>query len=277
MDYWQKRNLRAQEAISNKSIKEIEKQLSKYYNRTAKRVMREFEATYNKLLATTAAGRAPTPADLYKLDKYWQMQGQLQRELQKLGDQSVKVMQEAFVKQFTGVYNSLALPGGAHYTTVSRETALQMINAIWCADGKAWSARIWGDMDRLQQTLNDGLLHIVTTGQGTSELRRELMGQALDNMAGGKLTAATYEEFMKAYRQADCIVRTEVAHIQTQAAQKRYQDYGIKEVEVWVDEDERTCPICAKHEGERYKVNDKMPVPFHPRCRCCMIPVIEID
>jgi hypothetical protein len=84
MDYWQKRNLRAQEAISNKSIKEIEKQLSKYYNRTAKRVMREFEATYNKLLATTAAGRAPTPADLYKLDKYWQMQGQLQRELQKL-------------------------------------------------------------------------------------------------------------------------------------------------------------------------------------------------
>ena len=46
-------------------------------------------------------------------------------------------------------------------------------------------------------------------------------------------------------------------------------------MEVWVDEDERTCPICAKHEGERYLVTDTMPIPFHPRCRCCMIPVIK--
>jgi hypothetical protein len=46
-------------------------------------------------------------------------------------------------------------------------------------------------------------------------------------------------------------------------------------MEVWVDEDERTCPICAKHEGERVNVNENMPVPFHPNCRCCMVPVIE--
>jgi SPP1 gp7 family putative phage head morphogenesis protein len=258
MDYWQKRNLRAQEAISKKSVKELDKQLIKYYRSTAKRVMRDFEATYDKLLATVAAGRTPTPADLYKLDKYWQMQGQLQRELQKLGDQSVKVMQEAFVKQFTGVYNSLALPGGAHYTTVSRETALQMINSVWCADGKAWSARVWTNTDLLQETLNEQLVHCVVTGKKTTELKNILQ-----------------ERFNVAYSNADMLVRTEVAHIQTQAAQKRYQDYGIEEVEVWVDEDERTCPICAKHEGERYKVNDRMPVPFHPRCRCCMIPVIE--
>jgi len=79
------------------------------------------------------------------------------------------------------------------------------------------------------------------------------------------------------FNRADALVRTEMAHIQTQAAQQRYKDYGIKQVEVFVDEDEKTCEVCAAEEGKRYNINDVMPVPFHPRCRCCMVPVIDID
>ena len=66
-----------------------------------------------------------------------------------------------------------------------------------------------------------------------------------------------------------------MAHIQTTAAQKRYEDYGIKEVEVLVDEDERTCPICSKLEGKRVPIHGVMPIPAHPNCRCCIIPVVE--
>lgn len=260
MDYWQRRNLKAQEAVSNKSIKEIEKQLAKYYRATAKRAMRDFEATYDKLLATAAAGQLPTPADLYKLDKYWQMQGQLKHELQRLGDQSIDLLQKAFVKQYIEVYNSLYLPSQAAFASVDRAMALQMINSIWCADGKSWSSRVWKNTDNLIEALNGELIQCVVTGKKTTELKHLLQ-----------------ERFDVNYREADRLVRTEIAHIQTQAAQKRYEDYGIQEVEVWVDEDERTCPICAKHEGERHKISERMPVPFHPNCRCCMIPVIEID
>ena len=256
--YWAERQAKTQDKLTSKSVKETEEQLQKYYMRSMERVISDFEATYDKLLATIEAGREPTPADLYKLDKYWQIQGQLRDELQKLGNKQAALMSNKFMEQYINIYEAIALQGEAAFNTVSKETAQQMINQIWCADGKSWSQRIWDNTDKLQQALNDNLIDCVVTGKKTTELKKKLM-----------------EQFNVSFSRADSLVRTEMAHIQTQAAQQRYKDYGIKEVEVWVDEDERTCPICAKHEGERYPVNARMPVPFHPRCRCCMIPVIE--
>ena len=257
-NYWAERQAKTQARLTSKNIKETQEQLKRYYNKTMINVISDFEATYDKLLATVADGREPTPADLYKLDKYWQMQGKLKEELQKLGDKQAAIMSKNFMEQYYNIYESFALKGGNAFNNVSKEAAQQMINQIWCADGKSWSQRIWNNTDKLQQALNDNLIDCVVTGKKTSDLKKQLQ-----------------EQFNVSYNRADSLVRTEMAHIQTQAAQQRYKDYGIQEVEVWVDEDERTCPICAKHEGEKYPVNAKMPVPFHPRCRCCMIPVID--
>ena len=257
-NYWAVRQAKTQARLTSKNIKETQEQLKRYYNKTMINVISDFEATYDKLLATVADGREPTPADLYKLDKYWQMQGMLKKELQKLGDKQAAVMSKNFMEQYYNIYESFALQGSNAFNKVSKEAAQQMINQIWCADGKSWSQRIWNNTDKLQQALNDNLIDCVVTGKKTSDLKKQLQ-----------------EQFNVSYNRADSLVRTEMAHIQTQAAQQRYKDYGIQEVEVWVDEDERTCPICAKHEGEKYPVNAKMPVPFHPRCRCCMIPVID--
>ena len=257
-NYWAERQAKTQARLTSKNIKETQEQLKRYYNKTMMDVISNFEATYDKLLATVADGREPTPADLYKLDKYWQMQGKLKEELQKLGDKQAAIMSKNFMEQYYNIYESFALKGGNAFNNVSKEAAQQMINQIWCADGKSWSQRIWNNTDKLQQALNDNLIDCVVTGKKTSDLKKQLQ-----------------EQFNVSYNRADSLVRTEMAHIQTQAAQQRYKDYGIQEVEVWVDEDERTCPICAKHEGEKYPVNAKMPVPFHPRCRCCMIPVID--
>lgn len=71
MNYWKDRMALAQTALTNKSAKQIQKQMKKYYGRAMKRIISDFEATYNKLLATVEEGKQPTPADLYKLDKYW--------------------------------------------------------------------------------------------------------------------------------------------------------------------------------------------------------------
>ena len=86
MNYWVERIAKAQAALTNKNIKDTEKQLIKYYLRTMESVISSFEATYEKLLNTVEQGRMPTPADLYKMDKYWQLQAQLRRELQRLGE-----------------------------------------------------------------------------------------------------------------------------------------------------------------------------------------------
>lgn len=249
---------KSQDKISKKRIKEIEEQLKKYYGATAQKVIKDFESTYNKLLAQQANGTEPTPADLYKLDKYWEMQAQMRQELNKLGEKQVAALTKQFEIQFAEVYNSIAIAGANAFSTIDKSAANQLINQIWCADGKSWSQRIWKNTELLAEKLNENLVNIVVSGSKNSDLLRILQ-----------------DEFNVSFSRADALVRTEVAHIQTQAAQQRYKDYGIAQVEVWVDEDERTCPICAQHEGERYSVNDRMPVPFHPRCRCCMVPVVD--
>jgi SPP1 gp7 family putative phage head morphogenesis protein len=248
----------AQEKQANKSIKETQKQLRAYYIRAMKSVLDGFTATYDKLLSTMGEGEIPTPADLYKLDKYWKLQGRLKRELQRLGDNQIAELSKKFEEEFWCIYEAMALTSQEAFSSMSKEGARQLINQIWCADGKSWSQRVWNNTDRLQQALNDKLTECVITGKTTSQLKKFLQ-----------------DEFGVSYNRADTIVRTEMAHIQTQAARQRYQEYGIQEIEIYADTDNRTCPICAKLDGKRFGINDSLPIPAHPRCRCCALPVIK--
>jgi SPP1 gp7 family putative phage head morphogenesis protein len=141
---------------------------------------------------------------------------------------------------------------------IDKEAANQMINSIWCADGKTWSDRVWTNTSKLQQALNDNIIDCVLTGKKSGYLKQELV-----------------KEFDVSFSRADSIVRTELAHIQTEAAKQRYKDSGIKEVEVIADWDERRCPICADLHHTIHPIGGKMPVPAHPRCRCCIVPVVE--
>ena len=248
----------AQDEQATKTREETQKQIQAYYSKAMRRIIAEFEATYDKLLNTAKDGKPPTVADLYKLDKYWQLQGQLRAELQKMGDKETVLLAEQFEKTFQSVYNSLALPSQKQFSQMSKENVKQMISQIWCADGKSWSQRVWNDTERLQQSLNDRLIDCVITGKKTTQLNKFLQ-----------------EEFNVSYNRADTIIRTEIAHIQTQAARQRYKDYGIREVEIYADTDNRTCPICSQLDGKRYGVYDALPIPAHPRCRCCVVPVVE--
>ena len=126
------------------------------------------------------------------------------------------------------------------------------------ADGKSFSQRVWDNVNNLVDTLNEGLVHSVITGKKTTQLKKILQ-----------------ERFAVSYSRADSIVRTEMSHIQNQAARKRYEDYGIKEVQVWADEDERRCEVCGKLHKKKYPIGSQIPVPAHPRCRCSIIPVVE--
>lgn len=247
-----------QSEITKKNIEDIEEQLREYYAKTMEKVIEGFEATYDKILATKESGREPTVADLYKLDTYWKMQGQLQIELQKMGDKQSVLFGKQFINQFLSIYSNTAISGEDAYTTIDTALAKQMINQIWCADGKTWSQRIWDNTTRLKEGLNKQLVSCLVAGKRTTELKKYLQ-----------------EEFNVSYYRADSLVRTEMAHIQTQAAEKRYEDYGIQEVEIWAPEDERRCEVCGKLHGKRLPIGSHIPIPAHPNCRCTLLPVVE--
>ena len=257
-NYWKDRMAKAQAIINTKSELQIRKQLKRYYRQTAERAIADFETTVNKLIATVGEDRTPTPADLYKLDKYWQGQAQLKKELTKLGDKEIKILSAQFELNYFDIYYSINLPNNEAFNTIDKKAVQQMINSIWCADGKSWSQRIWDKTDKLLETLNEGLIHTVAAGKKTSELKKILQ-----------------ERFNVAYSDANRIVRTELAHIQTQAAKQRYTDYGIQEVEIWADKDERRCEVCGKLHQKKYPVGAAVPIPAHSNCRCCIVPVVK--
>lgn len=260
MSYWQDRQAEALNKLSDKTIRQIERQMKKYYAAAMRRTIANFEDTYMNILAAQSEGREPTPADLYKLDKYWQGQAQLRRELTKLGDKEIALLSKYFEENFFEIYYSLGKVGDQAFNTIDTAAVQQLINSVWCADGKNWSQRIWKKNEELVQTLNEELIHCVATGAKTTDLKYILQTR-----------------FYVSYSQAEALVRTEISHIQNQAAIQRYKDAGLTEVEVWTTEDERRCEICGKLHRKRFAITETAPVPAHPRCRCNVVPVLETN
>lgn len=258
MGYWEDRQAEVQAAVTKKNVAQVERQIGKYYADTQRKIIGQFQQTYNHILSSIADGREPTPADLYKLDTYWKMQAEVAGELQKLGNKQAQILHNAFVMQYGAIYEATAVQGEAHYNLLDTDAVEQMINNIWCADGKHWSSRVWENTAQLQETLNQDLIDCLVTGRNPNFLKERLM-----------------QSFNVSYNRADMLVRTEMAHIQIKAAEQRYIDAGVNYIEIWADKDERQCEVCGKLHKRIYRVGEKLPIPAHPNCRCSVLPVIE--
>lgn len=264
-NYWEERQAKVQEKLTQKNIKQVEAQMAKYYASTMKKTLVNFEKVYNHILNNLVEGKNPSPADLYKLDTYWQAQSQLQAELRKLGDKTTELLSKKFVEQYQSIYKALAIPGERAFNTIDKDIAKEMINQVWCADGVMWSQRVWKNTAKLQQELNDKLIECLVTGKKTTDLTKSLT-----------------ERFNVSYSRSNTLVRTEMAHIQTQAAAKRYEDYGLDKYEILGNDDDS----CGNHGVDCHKLNGKVfyykdmkvgvnAPPFHPNCKCCILPVVE--
>ena len=85
--------------------------------------------------------------------------------------------------------------------------------------------------------------------------------------------------FGVSYNNADMLVRTEAAHIQTQAAKQRYEDAGLRYYQFYADPDEKTCDECEHLHNKKFLYAEMKPgvnaPPMHPNDRCCIVPVVE--
>jgi SPP1 gp7 family putative phage head morphogenesis protein len=265
MGYWEERQAKTQDILTQKNIKETEAQLRKYYASAMKKILGDFEKVYNHIFQNLENGKSPTPADLYKLDTYWQAQNQLKNELQKLGDKEIELLSKRFMIEFKGIYDTLAIPGEKSFSTIDAAVAKEIVNRVWCADGESWSQRVWKNTNKLQQELNDNLVDCLVTGKKTKDLTKKLT-----------------ERFNVSYSRANTLVRTEMANIQTQAAAQRYKDYGLEKYQILGNDDD-SCGNhgvdCHKLDGKVFKYSEMRvgvnAPPFHPNCKCCIIPVVE--
>lgn len=265
-DYWAFRQERELNKISTKTEEEIAIQLNKYYERIVRQVIADFEAVYNKLMATITAGTKPTVADLYKLDRYWQMQANLRNLCEALGNKEVVLLSKAFEEQWEETYVAAALPPELGFSQISESNAKAMIQTVWLNDGKSFSDRIWQSTTDLAATLNEDFVHLVVSGRSDVDLRKKLMTMVNDDVGSSRSRVNT-------------LIRTETAHIQFAAAEKRYKDSGVEEFIVLGREEHPLKCDCKKLDGTRWRFDDPNAPKFprHPNCRCRIKPVPKDD
>lgn len=144
------------------------------------------------------------------------------------------------------------------FTNAPSENQLKKIlNSRWL--GENYSGRVWENKRLLENSLEKTFLQGVIRGQNPREIATEMQ----KDMGG-------------AYYRCERLARTETIHMLNEAALQTYKDYGVKQYEFIVSEDERTCEICGSLDGEVFDINEKMeginyPV-MHPNCRCSTVP-----
>ena len=135
------------------------------------------------------------------------------------------------------------------------------------AAAQTTSAYIQGETARFRDQLIQIVGEGATRGWGPSRLelsiRRALRGAKDPNGITQRLGLE---------QRAALIARTELANAYTQGTLTRSREQGYGYVRVLASNDERTCPTCASRNGRVYPI-DRVPVPWHPRCRCVVVPV----
>ena len=260
MKYWDKRQQQQIERLLDKSINDTERYLAKEYQRCLREVKIQLSDMYDAVLASTADGTLLV-SDLYKYNRYYDLINSLNHNLQKLGYAEIKITEEHLKSMYVansaliGDYLSLG-------TGYSEESAKRCINAIWCADGKHWSSRIWNNKTDLQNRIEKGIMDCVSRGVSKAELVKDLR----QNMNIG-------------FNQADRIARTELSYVQNQATKDKFIEAGIEKYQFLATHDDRTCDVCGELDGKIFylrdaRVGENYP-PIHPNCRSTVLAVIE--
>lgn len=123
-----------------------------------------------------------------------------------------------------------------------------------------FSQRIWGNMQAFKADLDKLLVQTVTQGKNPRDMARKLRNL---------YDANKYE--------AERLMRTESARVQTEIQKQSYLKYDIEEYEFIAEPS--ACPICAALNGKILKVKDMSPginsCPMHANCRCSTAPYVE--
>jgi len=116
-----------------------------------------------------------------------------------------------------------------------------------------FSDRIWAYQDLLRTDLERLLTTGLIQGKNPRQLARDITA---------KFNTSTYN--------AERLMRTELARVQTEAQKQSFERNGFEEYEFIANSN--CCDICKANDGKHFKVSKMMPgenaAPMHPHCRC---------
>lgn len=263
-DYWKKRWDKEKQTLLDQNLFYREGIMQRAYLASSKNLISKLTTMYQKII-DAGGPEGVTPNMIYQYNRYYDMLGECQAELEKLG---VK-LEKGLLNSLTGLYKATSKMVGAQLEQQGvtsnfdglDKRAEQAAEMIWTDDGTNWSKRLWGNQANLQKELMDTLVSGIATGDSAIAIEKKLM-----------------ERFSVSYSKAKTLVQTEMSHIMNQSSLDRMEQAGIKEWEWYTAEDERVCPVCRKLNGKRFSINDRKCPPdnSHPSCRCSVLAVVDV-
>lgn len=275
-EYWKKRAEANMDRVQEGAEQRLAR-LGRAYRQAAQELTDEVKrilGTYAKRFDLTpeeAAAALQEPFDEesraygYRVSRAEALKAAIQERMNRLG---VQVEREtAAQREWTASksYQSARkmvqdMTGGlVNHATPDLRGMLQAMDTVWA--GGNYSARIWKNTERLAETLSSEIEAAFLSGKSVRRMADTIM-----------------DRFGVGYRAAECLMRTETSYVQNQTAAKSYEDAGCTEYEILTASDRRTCRRCAAQNGRRYlftemQAGENAP-PFHPNCRCTILPVV---
>jgi SPP1 gp7 family putative phage head morphogenesis protein len=125
--------------------------------------------------------------------------------------------------------------------------------------GRDFSTSIWKNTNQLSKRVVSDVEKALIQGASPEKLARDIK-----NTYG----SSAYE--------AKRLINTEVAKSVMYAQDQVYQDSGVVSQVLWdATLEENTCDDCADLDGQYFDKNDHPDCPYHPNCRCCIIPIVK--
>lgn len=123
-----------------------------------------------------------------------------------------------------------------------------------------FSERIWGNMEAFKAELDKLLVQTITQGKNPRDMARKLRNL---------FESSKYE--------AERLMRTESARVQTAIQKQSYDKYEIDEYEYIAEP--TACSVCLPLNGKIFKSKDMLSgtnaSPMHANCRCSTAPYVD--
>ncbi len=149
-----------QNEISQKYIDDLEVWLRDIYPAAADNIISQFIDVYSQLLSTTG-NKKTVPADLFKLDAYWNLQKTVKAELDSFGGEIHSRLNVEFRAAYIAIYEGIAPDDKEKTCYVDDRIIQRIVNKPWGKYSNNIEDRIWINLSVLMDELFGELMNSV--------------------------------------------------------------------------------------------------------------------
>lgn len=218
------------------------------------------QASLNDLMLDILTGGTPTRSQLWRATKYIRLRNVIQETELGLSQSQIelvdallpKIFEETIGATFASIYEK-----SEAYNVLSDTLLKQALDTSW--SGKNYSDRIWLNANNLAKRLEKDIADMIVLGKNPNEIKSQIA-----------------KDFAVSYSATDRLIRTESAHIYTQASITAYKTAGIKQVKYLHGGNCSDKCDCHSLDGKIFDIGTEPTLPRHPNCICCYAPVVDL-